>query len=561
MSALRVLTISIGLLLWHGLYPLSAQNGGRISGNLETNANFFQRDSLIGAANTPQYDRQLYGAEGWLNLNYSNWGFDIGLRFDFFNNSNLLNPTGSYSDQGIGRWFVSKQLDQLGITAGYIYDQIGSGLIFRAFEQRPLLIDNALYGLRLTYQLSDNWSIKGFTGQQKQLFDTYESIVKGFNMEGFISLNDEKGVSLAPGFGVVNRTLDDESMDALVATLSLYPEEDIFTPRHNTYAFTFYNTLNAGPFSWYLEGALKTNDVMNDPFGVFANDTTGISRNKFINQSGSVIYSSLNYASRGIGILASVKRTENFSFRTRPQVQLNRGMINFLPPSARINTFRLTSRYIPATQELGEMAYQLDVRYNIKRKWSFYLNAANITRLDNELLYREVYFEGSYRKGRDWKLLWGIQHQNYNQAVYEFKPNVPRVQTITGFSEFDYRINRKTSLRFELQYMNVGEDENAEAKQDYGDWLFGLIELSLAPHFTFTLSDMYNVGPGKNAPVRANGERYQLHYPRLDVFYTLDASRFSLSYVKQVEGVVCTGGICRLEPAFSGVKFTMNTTF
>lgn len=561
MSVLRILTISVSLLLWYGPQPISAQSGGRISGNLETNANFFQRDSLIGAANTPQYDRQLYGAEGWLNLNYSNWGFDIGLRFDFFNNSNLLNPTSSYSDQGIGRWYVSKQLDQLGITAGYIYDQIGSGLIFRAFEQRPLLIDNALYGLRLTYQLSDNWSLKGFTGQQKQLFDTYESIIKGVNAEGYISLNEEKGISLAPGAGIVNRTLDDESMDALIATLATYPGEDIFIPKHNTYAFTLYNTLNAGPFSWYFEGAFKTNDVMNDPFGTFANDTTATVRSKFINQSGSVIYTSLNYADKGIGILASMKRTENFSFRTQPQVQLNRGIINFLPPSARINTFRLSSRYVPATQELGEMAFQLDVRYNINRKWNFYLNAANITNLEDDLLYREIYFEGSYRKGRDWKLLWGVQHQNYNQAVYEFKPSVPRVQTITTFTEFDYRINRKNSLRFELQYMNVGEDEKTEAKQDYGDWLFGLVELSLAPHFTFTISDMYNVGPGKNAPVRSNGERYQLHYPRVDVFYTLDASRFSLSYVKQVEGVVCTGGICRLEPAFSGAKFTLNTTF
>ena len=61
-----------------------AQDGGRIAGNLETNANFFLRDSLIGAANTPQYDRQLYGAEAWLNLTYSNWGFDFGLRFDVF---------------------------------------------------------------------------------------------------------------------------------------------------------------------------------------------------------------------------------------------------------------------------------------------------------------------------------------------------------------------------------------------------------------------------------------------------------------------------------------------
>ena len=100
------------LLIFTGI--LSAQSdGGRLSGNFQANANFFQRDSLIGAANPPQYDRQLYGSEGWLNLNYSNWGFEFGLRFDFFNNSNLLNPNGgSFSGEGIGRWYVKKKLEK-----------------------------------------------------------------------------------------------------------------------------------------------------------------------------------------------------------------------------------------------------------------------------------------------------------------------------------------------------------------------------------------------------------------------------------------------------------------
>ncbi len=559
---MRVLLFLIFINLLAGVcMPLTAQNEGRISGDLQTNANFFIRDSLIGAANIPQYDRQLYGAEGWLNLNYSNYGFDVGLRFDFFNNSNLLNPTDSYSDQGIGRWFVSKQIEQLGITAGYIYDQIGSGIIFRAFEQRPLLIDNALYGLKVSYDFDENWKIKAFTGQQKQLFDTYQSIIKGINGEGYISLNDEKAISIAPGMGIVNRTLDDESMDALIATLENYPKEDLFIPTHNTYAFTLYNTLNFGDFSWYLEGAFKTNDVFNNPFGNFSNDTTQAIRNVFEYGAGSVLYSSFSYSTRGFGIVANIKRTENFTFRARPQVELNRGLINFLPPMARINTYRLTTRYVPATQELGEMAVQIDARYNIKRKWSFNLNFSNINNLQDDLLYQELYLVGSYRKGRDWKLLMGVQHQNYNQAVYEFKPGVPNVETFATFAEFDYRIDRKKSFRTEFQILMVGEDPTAEAKQDYGNWLFALAEFSIAPHFAFTLSDMYNVGPGRNSPEQENGEKYSLHYPRFDIFYTNKGNRYSLSYIKQVEGVVCTGGICRLEPAFSGVKFSVNSTF
>ena len=43
--------------------------------------------------------------------------------------------------------------------------------------------------------------------------------------------------------------------------------------------------------------------------------------------------------------------------------------------------------------------------------------------------------------------------------------------------------------------------------------------------------------------------------------YTLKQTRFMISYMKQVEGVVCTGGVCRVEPAFSGVKFNLTTNF
>ena len=53
--------------------PNEVQNqGGRLSGSLESNVNFFMRDSVIGAFGTPQYERQQFGADTWLNLNYNN---------------------------------------------------------------------------------------------------------------------------------------------------------------------------------------------------------------------------------------------------------------------------------------------------------------------------------------------------------------------------------------------------------------------------------------------------------------------------------------------------------
>lgn len=539
-------------------------NGGQISGNFQFNGNFFERDSLIGAANTPQYDRQLYGADAWLNLAYSNWGFDFGFRFDMFNNSNLLNPLDSYTDEGVGRWFIKKKINKLGITAGYIYDQIGSGLIFRAFEERPLLIDNALYGIRLTYDLGEDWIIKGFTGRQKQQFDTYASIIKGVSAEGFLSFETQparKFWSLAPGIGIVNRTLDDNSMDNVVATLNTYASADAFVPKYNTYAFSLYNTLTAGKFSWYLETAYKTEDILNDPFGTFVTDSTTITGDKFIGEAGTVLYSSIGYADQGFAASAEFRRTEYFSFRTQPQAQLNQGLVNFLQPLTRINTYRLTSRYSPAPQELGELAFQTDLTFVPSKPLKIDLNFSNVTDLNNELLYREIYANAVYKYKRKWQLTGGIQIQSYNQEVYEFKPDVPLVETITPFAEFQYKIDRKRAYRVELQYMNVGDDKKAGAKQDYGDWAFALVEFSIAPHWTFTASDMYNVNPGKNSPQDENGNRLSIHYPRFDVYYTHKSNRFSLSYVKQVEGIVCAGGICRLEPAFSGAKLTVNSSF
>ena len=49
------------------------------------NNNFFMRDSARGAFNTPQYNRQLFGADGWMALNYMSDGFQAGVRLDIHN--------------------------------------------------------------------------------------------------------------------------------------------------------------------------------------------------------------------------------------------------------------------------------------------------------------------------------------------------------------------------------------------------------------------------------------------------------------------------------------------
>jgi hypothetical protein len=281
---------------------------------------------------------------------------------------------------------------------------------------------------------------------------------------------------------------------------------------------------------------------------------------RYVQGAGTVFYSSLSFAKSGLGLTVEGKRTENFDFRTRPQEEGVRGLLHYIPPMARVNTYRLLARYAANTQFVGEQAFQLDARYAVNRKLSLTANFSNITNLDGDQLYREIFTEIYYKYKRKWTLTTGVQLQEYNLEVYFGKPGAAPAKTITPYFDFLYKFDSKTSIRLESQYMNMAKDHGERA--DYGNWVFALAEFTLAPHWAITISDMYNAAPGKVSPADPKtGVKDKIHYPRFDVYYTHNANRFSLSFVKQVEGVVCSGGICRLEPAFSGVKLSVNSTF
>lgn len=539
---------------------MSAQNGiDYISGSLEANGNVFVRDERIGAANTPQYDHQLYGGDAWFDLRYTNAGFNVGLRFDVFNNSNLLNPLDSYTGEGIGMWYINKKIGKLDVTAGYIYDQIGSGMMFRSYEVRPLLIDNALIGLRMEYELSKDWRIKAFTGRQKQQFEVYRPVVVGGSLEGYFSGGGENTPfwSFSPGIGIVNRTLDDATVNNLVSDLRTYTPEDSIGVNYNTYAINIFNTLAIGSFTWYAEAAYKSREAFFDPFAEKTNWNGSTSLGKYRSGDGHLLYSSLSYAKGGLGITFDWRQMNDFEFRISPFSQQLQGLMNFVPPMARQNTFRLNARYNAVPQFLGENAFQLDVNYSFSRKLNASFNGSLINDLDNNSLYRELYVDVSYKKPRKYTLMGGLQMQLYNQVVYELKGNARKVQTITPFADFLYKFSRRNSLRIEAQYMYTGSDWSGEAKsgniyREFGDWAYLQAEFSMAPHWSIFASDMYNVVPEKTEDI---------HYYSFGAAYSKGANRFSLSWVKQVEGVVCTGGVCRLEPAFNGVRFNVNANF
>jgi len=562
-------------------FQLYAQ--GTFSGQLQANGNYFERDTTIGAANTPQYDYLKTGGEAWLNLNYGISGYDFKLRFDMYQNSNLPNPQDAFSGQGIGFWQIGKQVNKLGITVGNYYDQIGSGIIFRAYEERFLAIDNSMLGLRLTYDMNEDWRIKAFSGKQRNPFSqqntitgTYSALVNALNIEGFEMLNET--ASISPGFGIVNRSLNADIIRNIGADISLNNFGDFFfKPKYNVYAFTLYNTLMMGDFSVYLEGSIKTPEAIISPTGVVVDTMGRVVEQYNINElptitgdnvygnylvtyqrkPGSVLFASATYSRKGFGLTLQAKRTENFPLRVNPGDNTIQVVRNFLPPMARENSKRLTTRYNAATQELGELAFQADMQFKLNKSWSGEINFSNINDLDGLLLYREVHLIGKYKKRKTpWAVTGGLQFQQYNQEVFEVKPNVPLVRSITPYTEIVYKFDRKRSLRMELQYLNT--------EQDYGQWAFALIEYSIAPKWSFSIADMVTLDPKKfyeKSNITIDDTSRPAHFYTIYVSYAEKANKFSLAYVRQPDGINCTGGVCRYEPAFSGVRMTVNSSF
>jgi Family of unknown function (DUF6029) len=513
----------------------SIQAQGVLSGNLKANVNFFQRDSNIKADDNPLYDNLLSGGEGWLNLTYSSKGFVGNIRFDGFNNSNLQTPTSSLTGAGIGMFSLSKEFQNLTITAGHIYDQIGSGIIFRAYEDRGLLIDQALFGLHLKYVVNSHMRLKAFTGQTKNLFTRYNPILKGAVAEGDFDFN--KGtLHITPGIGITNRTMDEQSMSSIVSNINTLPEEQRFVPTYNNYAMSVYNTLNWKDYTWYIEGATKSAEAINN----------GVS---LVNRTGYAGFTSIGIAKAKFGISASAKFSNHFVMRTSPNETLLKGLYNWQPIIANIRTQRLIARYTPPSQDLSEYGGTIGSFITPNDNLTINLSYTYIDRLDNEKLFREYWADAEYHKGEKWVFHVGAQYMFYNQSLYQQKnkEEYPDILALTPFLEVVYKINQKKSVRTELQYMNT--------KQDYGSWAFALLEFNIAPKWSFAITDMYNITPNKTHVKEAH------HYPNIFIAHSKGPHRITAQYVKQVDGINCTGGVCRYEPAFSGFKLGITTTF
>jgi hypothetical protein len=157
----------------------------------------------------------------------------------------------------------------------------------------------------------------------------------------------------------------------------------------------------------------------------------------------------------------------------------------------------------------------------------------------DDTYYQDLNVQLTRRLGKGFKLNLMYMNQRYNKQVIEGHGDMIRSNIFVADALM--QLAPKTKLRAELQYLTT--------KQDQGDWAFGLLELSLAPHWMLTASDMWNCGETKT------------HYYQGLVTFNVGSHRIQAGYGRTRAGYNCSGGVCRYVPATKGFTLAYNYNF
>ena len=538
---------------------LTAQNnpvGSQVNGNFQMDAQYYRVDSAIGALPVPEKMQM----NSWTNITYSAGSFNAGLRYETY-----LNPVNGYDPRykgtGIPYWFVDYKTGQFQVTAGHIYDQFGSGTIFRTYEEHNLGYDNSLNGIRVKFSPLKGVELKGIYGTQRYFWDKGPGIVRGgdadINFNDLITSWAESKFRLQLGGSFVSKYQADE-------VIYNDKQEKLILPLNVASAAGRFN-LSYGNFGLGGEYAQK----MNDPNAM----------NNFIYKKGESLLLTASYNQKGLGIIVQAKRLDNMGCKSKRTETGNVLDIAYLPAITKQQSYTLAAFYPYATQPNNEMGLEAQVNYKFAKNTllggkygtDIAVNFSAINSIVKELVndsavlgasgtlgYTSAFFKvGDTKYMRDFnieighkftksfKLLFTYMFEDYNIEVIEGHPGEPMVHADIFVAEMTYKLSPSKALRLETQALLT--------KQDEGDWMMSLLEYTVAPKWFVSVADQWNYG-------NQDTER-QFHYPLVAVAYNNDANRIQLSYGKQREGIVCVGGVCRNVPASNGFTLTVTSSF
>lgn len=539
--------IVIGLLAGIGNVSLCAQEQSdklRLSGSIQSDILLPEKDDKTGAE-TPD---GRFLTNTYLDLKATSRYVEAGARLEY-----LKHPLPGYENDfkgwGIPYAYLKGRYKNAELTLGSFYEQFGSGFILRSYEERSLGVDNSLQGVRLSYRPGAGVAIKALTGRQRRYWNHNKSWMTGadveWNIDELCKSLQQHNTYVTLGASYVNKYEKDE-------VIMTDPTHRLHLPLYVN-AFDVRLRVQHRSFNVLAEMAMKTQDPSHD--------------NGYIYRNGYVAMLSGSYSKRGMSLLLQAKRSTNMAFRSSRSMEGSSSFINHLPPFTMEHTYALAALYPYATRPEGEWAYQamaaytfpkgsmMGGKYGTTAKVNF-SHVHSVRRNDTggsgtdgygspfwawgaSTYYQDVDVQLEKRLCKDTKLNLMYMNQRYNQTLLEGHGGMLRSHIFVA--DVKQKLAPKTTLRVEGQYLSSKDGDK--------DWAFGLAELSLAPHWMLTVSDLYNVG------------NTHVHYYQGYVTYSGGAHRLQLGYGRTRAGFNCSGGVCRYIPATKGFTLSYNYNF
>ena len=541
---------------------------GYVTGSFETNTNVYLKDAKT-LATVPDGN---FGSNNYLKVDYYHNRFSAGLQLEAYAPVAVGYPN-VLEKAALTNYFVSWTDEDFSVTAGTFYEQFGSGLLFRSWEDRALGINNAVMGARATYNFRDIVAVKALWGMPRFGMNFYrEKLVKTMaqgagqpDVESVNAMTQVRGadvcfaVSNLAGWQNLYLALEGSVLNRYEA-ISAAEEADGVKPGSTGYSARLNLDYNGFFFKGeYVDAGAKYIEHPNWADYEYEGE-------KYPPLKGNAQLVETGYTGRGLGVSLSLRRLEWMESNiTRYPGSLNVpdiNTLNYVPGLCTQYTYMLTTLhpYGPQTGTLdamfinsGEIGGQLDVFYNFRRGTAlggkrgmkvhgnfstYYTIAEEGTFKTGNMLFRDLSIDIEKQWTKQFKsvLMWSMQE--YNDSYGANKGTM--LQNII-VADLLYKYTDTFSTRLELQYLVTHEDQK--------DWMAALLEVNFAPAWSIYVSDMYNHGSSK------------LHYYNGGLSYTKSRTRVALGYGRFKAGKICSGGVCRTVPAYTGFNLTLTTSF
>lgn len=511
---------------------------GHLTGSLESNTVFYREDPATSAA-----AREENGSNNYLKLDYYNGRLSAGLQLEAYAPV-LVGYSSELKGTNLTNYYLNWKDDSWSVTAGTFYEQFGSGLLFRSWEDRSLGLNNALTGVRASYSFKDIISVKALWGMPRFGMKYSSTKVRGADLSFVLSNVIGLDKTYLAFEGSVLSKYHDLDIDRLMDGCA--PNTLGWSARANLESHGFF---------------LKAEYVDAGDKYYYNTSYAGVGQ-MYHHKDGNAQLIETGYNAKGLGVNLSLRRLEWMDSKVMTDASSAVNMMNYVPAMCTQYTYMLTTLhpYGARTGEIssmflnsGEIGGQLDVFYNFRR--GTVLGGKRGMRVHaNFSTYHAIAQEGGFKPGnmlfRDLSLdiekqwtkkfkstvLWSMQEYNpsYGANKSTWLSNI-------FVADLLYKFTSRFSTRLELQYLVTYEDQK--------DWMAALLEVSLAPHWSIYASDMWNHG--------STG----LHYYNGGVSYTKSRLKLTCGYGRYKAGYICSGGVCRQTPAYTGANFSVLLSF